>query len=695
MDRRQDVEGSGSVHLQIDELGNGGPTIFEPQSSTETRDSSNANPVSPSETQTQVRAPEQKLTLFALRLAVLEKAATGLGKLAFIWATVVLLGGFAITLGKTDFWVITIILLIEGTRIFSRSHELEWQHQATWSIADVGINSFRLIRSSSHCIIKTIKAIFKPIDLVRKQSQRGREVNQSTHLASRKNWDQKKMPTRTWVASDVPLFPYAQRVFSAKHVSRLMDWLQVASALTCTGLSLMRLIRHNYGEIAKGDTDKRNRRSALNIFYALALAEALLFLLEKAYWKWNVIYYKVLDEVNKECELGASGMVSIKRFFYDSYSRCVNGSIFDGLKMDMVSFAIDLLDSNSLDEQLIGVRILHKFSMNQRFSDDTLQKIGITFPVIERLVEMLNWKDPQEEEIRKSAAEILTKLAGKKQNSLRVAGIPGAMESISSLLQNQRTHSIANEISEKRIVHDHENYSFSTFNHLGLLILKKLARDHDNCGKIGNARGLLPKIIDFTHAEERLLKDETATQSQILTVRRSLQVLKMLARTTGTNGEQLRREISEVVFTISNIRDILRYGEKHPMLQQLGIEILTSLAMEEDATARIGSTGGVIKELFNIFFKTEMPENQNHVRIAAGEALAMLALECKINCHRLLKLKVIEKLIEALEVPLLRINAARILTNLCAYVGADCFMKLKGVTAAAPTVSSHLTSKNM
>ncbi|KAL7251922.1 hypothetical protein ACSBR1_013722 [Camellia fascicularis] len=693
MDRGQDVEGSGSVHLQIDELGNGGPTIFEPQSSTETRDSSNANPVSPSETQTQVRAPEQKLTLFALRLAVLEKAATGLGTLGFIWATVVLLGGFAITLDKTDFWIITIILLIEGTRIFSRSHELEWQHQATWSIADVGINSFGLIRSSSHFIIKTIKAIFKPIDLVRKQSQRGREVNQSTHLASHKNWDQKKMPTRTWVASDVPLFPYAQWVFSAKHVSRRLYWLQIASALTCTGLSLMKLIRHNYGEIAKGDTDKRNRGSALNIFYALALAEALLFLLEKAYWEWNVIYCKVLDEVNKECELGASGMVSIKRFFYDSYSRCVNGSIFDGLKMDMVSFAIDLLDSNSPDEQLIGVRILHKFSMNQRFSDDTLQKIGITFPVIERLVEMLNWKDPQEEEIRKSAAEILTKLAGKKQNSLRVAGIPGAMESISSLLQNQRTHSIADEISEKRIVHDHENYSFSTFNHLGLLILKKLARDHDNCGKIGNTRGLLPKIIDFTHAEERLLKDKTAAESQILTVRRSLQVLKMLARTTGTNGKQLRREISEVVFTIGNIRDILRYGEKHPMLQQLGIEILTSLAMEEDATARIGSTGGVIKELFSIFFKKEMPANQNHVRIAAGEALAMLALESKINCHQILKLKVIEKLIEALEVPLLRMNAARILTNLCTYVGADCFMKLKGVTAAAPTVLKAIKSE--
>ncbi|XP_059632584.1 uncharacterized protein LOC132275183 [Cornus florida] len=699
MDLGQHQEGEGSVHLQIVELksrlsetGSAGPTIFEPQNSIEKRDSSNANSVSP--TSPVVRAPEKKLTLFALRLAVLEKVATSLGTLGFIWATVVLLGGFAITLDKTDFWFITVILLIEGTRIFSRSHELEWQHQATWSIADAGINSFRAIRSSSHFIIQAVKKIFRPIDAVRKQSRHSRDITESAHLASRRNWDQRKVPTRAWISSDVPLLPYAQWVFLSRNVSKLLYWLQLASATACVVLSLMKLIKHNYGEVAKGDTDKRNRRSALTIFYALALAEALLFLLEKAYWEWNVIYCKLLDEVNKECELGPSGMVSIRRFFYDAYSRCVNGSIFDGLKMDMVSFAMDLLDSNSPDEQLIGARILRKFALSDRFFDDTLQKIGVNLSVMERLIEILNWKDQKEQEIRESAADILSKLAGKKQNSLRVAGIPGAMESISSLLHNNRSSgSAADEIREKNIVCDHENYAFWTFNHLGLLILKKLARDHDNCGKIGNTRGLLPKIIDFTYAGERLLKDETASESQIMTVKCSLQVVKMLASTTGTTGKQLRGEILEVVFTISNIRDILRYGEKRPMLQKLGIEILTSLALEDDAKEMIGGTGGILKELFNIFFEQVIPETQNHVRIAAGEALAMLTLESKSNSHRILKLKVTEKLVEALEVPLLRINAARILRNLCTCSGAECFVQLRGVIAAAPTVLKAIMSE--
>lgn len=474
-------------------------------------------------------------------------------------------------------------------------------------------------------------------------------------------------------------------MFVSRNVSRILHWLQLASAMACVVLSMIKLVYRNYGEAEKDVSDKRNRESALIIFYSLALAEALLFLLEKAYWEWKVSFERLLEAVNRECELGDSDLISTRRFFYDAYSKCVNGSIFDGVKMDMVSFAMELLDSNSPDEQLIGARILRKFATCPRLSEDTLQKIGINLAVMERLVEMLNWKDQEEEEIRYSAAEILSKLASKKHNSLRIAGIPGALESISCLLHLSRSHGGASdEISEKRVVLD----SSWSFNNMGLEILKKLARDHDICGKIGNTKGLLPKIIDFTHADERLLRHPTATASQIMTVRRSLQVLKMLASTSGAAGRQLRKEISEIVFTVSYIRDILKYGDRHPELQMLGIEILTSLAIEEDATERIGATGGVLKVLLNIFFNDEIPENQSHVRATAGEAVAMLALESEATCQCVLKLGLNERLIRALEVPLLRVNAARILRNLCAYSGNDCFQQLKGLTAAAPTVSN-------
>ncbi|CAN8300578.1 unnamed protein product [Cochlearia groenlandica] len=702
---KEEEEEDRSIRLQVSELHHiledigSNDTVFDLRSSIEKGDSGETADAASTSSATAFRrkpaipAPEKQLTLFALQLAILEKTATGIGTLGFIWATVVLLGGFAITLDGSDFWFITIILLIEGARIFSRSHELEWQHQSTWTVAGVGISSFRALRSSSASLLRNLKRFSESI--------LGRRSKESA-TTTRDRVSREATYDDTWKNSDaVPVLPYAKWFFISSTVSRLLYWLQLLSATACVALSLYKLVRHNYGDVHKGDTDKRNRRSALSIFYSLALAEALLFLAEKAYWEWRVSVCNLLENVTRECGFGVTGLVSIKRFFYDSYSKSVNGSIFDGLKMDVVSFGMDLLGSNSSDEQLIGARILRQFAVNERYSEDTLEKIGINFPVVERLVEMLNWKDVQEEEIRRSSAEILSKLAGKKQNSLRVAGISGAMESISSLLENTRSSGEApDEIGEKKVFHDHNlHYDFYRFNNLGLLILKKLARDHDNCGKLGNTRGLLPKIIDFTHVDKVLLSNanEDISRSQVLTLKRSLQLVKMLASTTGNTGKCLRREISEIVFTVSNVRDVLRHGARYPKLQKLGIGIVTNLALDTEARERTGATGGVLKELFNIFFKLEThggEGNEQCVRIAAGEAIAMLVLESKGNCLRVLRLGVTERLVEALECPSIRVNAARVLRNLCLYSGDECFHDLKFVIAAAPTVLKSITSED-
>ncbi|KAJ0243831.1 ARM repeat superfamily protein [Hirschfeldia incana] len=669
-------------------------TSIEKGESGETADAASVSSATAFRRKQTIPGPERKLTHFALQLAILEKTATGIGTLGFIWATVVLLGGFAITLDGSDFWFITIILLIEGARIFSRSHELEWQHQATWTVSGVGITSFRAIRSSSASLLRFLR-IRSTVTRDSESATWRKNKNSDAHVPNNKNSNSHVRNNKNSDAHVPPLLPYGRWFLISSNVSRLLYWLQLLSATACVVLSSYKLVRHNYGDVQKGDTDKRNRQSALSIFYSLALAEALLFLAEKAYWEWRVSVCGLLENVTRECGFGVTGLVSVKRFFYDSYSKCVNGSIFDGLKMDIVGFGMELLGSNSSDEQLIGVRILRQFAVSEKYSEETLEKIGINFPVVERLVEMLNWKDLQEEEVRRSAAEILSKLAGKKQNSLRVAGISGAMESISSLLESTRSSGEApDEIGEKRVFHEHDlQYDFCRFNNLGLLILKKLAKDHDNCGKLGNTRGLLPKIIDFTHVDEVLLWEENAdvARSQVLTLKRSLQLVKMLASTTGNTGKCLRREISEIVFTVSNVRDVLRHGGRYPKLQRLGIGILTNLALDTEARERIGGTGGVLKELFNIFFKTHGDDGnqiQGCVRIAAGEAIAMLVLESRGNCLHALRLGVIGRLVEALEVPLIRVNAARVLRNLCLYSGDECFHDLKFVKAAAPTVSN-------
>ncbi|KAK4791621.1 hypothetical protein SAY86_032034 [Trapa natans] len=180
--------GDGSVQPAISDLqrlseavGSSGtaPTIFEPRTAGSRRETASTLGILESQDAfillLQYRpSPEKKLSLFPLRLAVFEKTATGIGALGFIWATVVLLGGFAITLDKTDFCGRT--------------------------------------------------------GLQRHMDELGRPP------------------------------PYGNWLFLSRNVSKLLYWLQILSATVCVVLSLMKLIRHDYGDVAKGDMDKSNRK---------------------------------------------------------------------------------------------------------------------------------------------------------------------------------------------------------------------------------------------------------------------------------------------------------------------------------------------------------------------------------------------------------------------------------------------------
>ncbi|WVZ55455.1 hypothetical protein U9M48_006115 [Paspalum notatum var. saurae] len=590
MDRRFSLAAR-SVRVQIpDQL----PTLFAPQKAVMT-----PNIRASIDDDDDAAPPERRLTMLALQLAVLEKAASRLGTLGFIWATVVLLGGFAITLGQTDFWCITILLLVEGARILGRSHELEWQHEATG-------------RATVSCA-----------------------------------------------------------------AGRLFHWLQLLSASACAALSLLRLVHQHYG----GSPEARiNRRSALDIFYGLALAEALLFLVEKALWQWRVGHRRLLERVAGECHLAtACGAVAVRRFFYDSYSRCLNGSIFDGLHMDLVSYADDLLTAGSHDEQRLGASILVALVESDRFADATLRKIGTSATTVERLIEMLSWKNASEKDVRRSAAVVVFSLTGRKLNALRVTGIPGAIESVASLLYA--------DLDEHNL--------------LGLSILNKLARDHDNCDKIGKSRGLLDKIISYSSIANGPATD---MRRNLKAVKQSLRVVKRLASTTGTTGKLLRRELADIVFTVSNIREVLQQhgedddGKDLSELHLLAIEVLTSLAMDEETREMIGGTGGVVSLLVAMFLPAgkdaaAAPDRQkNAVRVEAGEALAMLALDSRTNCGAIVAAcgGGVERLVEALGDPVITIGAARILRNLCTYAGDELQVALRGVTACATKVLRNI-----
>ena len=62
------------------------------------------------------QVPELPLNICMVSEMFLQILATGLGALALVWATVVLLGGFSTSLQTADFWVITAIVFIQTAR---------------------------------------------------------------------------------------------------------------------------------------------------------------------------------------------------------------------------------------------------------------------------------------------------------------------------------------------------------------------------------------------------------------------------------------------------------------------------------------------------------------------------------------------------------------------------------------------------
>eukprot|EP00267_Zea_mays_P047540 XP_020400011.1 uncharacterized protein LOC103645669 [Zea mays] len=448
-------------------------------------------------------------------------------------------------------------------------------------------------------------------------------------------------------------------MFTYRNIGRLLNCLQVLSAFACVALSLMRLWKHEFGSGG-------NMWPALLLFYTLALLEALLFLLEQAYWTWKFSFCKLLRHVSEDCQLGA---------------------IFDDIKMDLVTFAEDLILSHFLDEQLIGVRILEQFAMKVNSAGDTLRKVGTSPWSVERLVEMLNWKRPDEVEVRQLAAEVVCKLAGdgECQNALRLSAISGAIESVMSLLYTGRSAAVSGMHPQpNHAAGEGRDYDYLTLNLLGLSILEKLAKDQDNCGKISNARGLLAKIIDFTQTSKDLLGSQHVSDSAVSAVKCALQVVRMLVSTTGNTGHALRRGVAENVFAVYNMCGILRYGQRHKELQMLTIDVLTALALDDSGKEAIMGTGGLVKLLLSIFISAE----ERELGHGADEALAMLALESETGCAAILKRADVLQLVSALldGDDARRLHAARVLWSLCACSGPEYRERLRVVTKLLPVV---------
>ena len=614
------------------------------------------------------RPPKRSFIMLAMHVAALEKSSSNSGALSFLWATVVLLGGYASSMKGDDFWVVTIILATEGFRIFSRSHELELQHQYTGGSASATI---LLITETYHSIERAFSTLVSPRlrhhhstgaaaagnaespDLERQNAtapitikhsasgRRRRRHQRSTQLSSPSFW---------------------HSLFQAHRISLFFYCLQIMSALVCVALSVWRLVLHGYLTLGERDPE-HTHRSALFIFYSLTLTEAAIFLAGRAYWQYHISARKILKSTNALCGLDLHDPEghTVRRFFYDVYSTCLTHSVFQGLKMSLINYALECLQSNGPEahrEHLLGLKALYAMAsppnLNQR-RHLTLQSISTSsHGAVERLLDMITWQNEDHRAIGDWAAMLLSKLVDNNVASIRVGAISGSMEAISGLLAPQETHpepdalvdkvlpsrprELAAMLSWTQWMHPtSERIAIAPRNHmlqrpsdlrvqLGLRILIKLAYKNEMvCAQIGGTRGLLSRIVSFIDISN---SKSAGKDGYNIVLWLSLQLINDLTASNGLAGRTLRQDISKVVLSIAHIRDILNEnllqidnasgainhtssslnglseGEYADLLKLkfLAVDTLSNLAMDEEVRDVIGRTGGIMYSLFALFF---------------------------------------------------------------------------------------------
>ena len=226
-------------------------------------------------------------------------------------------------------------------------------------------------------------------------------------------------------------------------------------------------------------------------------------------------------------------------------------------------------------------------------------------------------KNDLDADIKAHIAEIVAKLACK----LRLADIPGAARCISSLLdyshpismkvRNQagRRCRTTDDIESEMSRPDREEETSKPLFLHGLVILRELAVDLENCAEMYNTMDLVPKII--APISSGLLMAIKNDETTVEIVRESLRVMAKLTRGTGESSRKLCLELTaKHGRTAENILWILNNIDDQDM-RMLAVEILSRLNLDQPIMLRF--TDDLQRLLFD---PQDIP-----LRIKAGKAL--------------------------------------------------------------------------
>ncbi|TVU26282.1 hypothetical protein EJB05_28821, partial [Eragrostis curvula] len=431
--------------------------------------------------------------------------------------------------------------------------------------------------------------------------------------------------------------------------------------VACIVLALWRIVKQDYGT-TDGDASKANLMPALVMFYTLVLCQGALYLVRLSFDYAGAI---ILQRYREDYKLPNKGWcrTSLVEYLLDTRARCwrepasIRGRT-------VLYFTIDLLDSGSWEDNFSGARWLDAFI---RQGIDVRSLLLPSRPKIQKMIDTLGWRHARE--TREVAARIMAHLA----SEIHLAQFPGAIQCISSLLQDETNQMCGNSNQqqeeshlqtdpppkkkamldqfkrlEKRAmknkggddVHKQKEADGSSCNDLGegscnelilqgLTILERLASNHQNFDDICRAPGLLSKITAPLYTVT-LIHDIEVSSEWADVVNRSFRVIHQLIRGNGNTCRTLTHEISSNKQALSNLDRILYQGNAASQELQMGaMAILTQLAMDLTVDLTMEIKEGLVKKQLQIFLDCEEEEEPDIVlkplKALAGRTLAFLS----------------------------------------------------------------------
>ncbi|EAZ12159.1 hypothetical protein OsJ_02040 [Oryza sativa Japonica Group] len=417
-----------------------------------------------------------------------------------------------------------------------------------------------------------------------------------------------------------------------------------SAAVASVVLAALRLSKQDYVDPAdQGSSDHKSIKGSLNLFYGLVLVQGASDLLAQA--MFTVADIQLVLKITEAYQLGPLGKQMVSHYMLVTYLRCSGGNVREAMNMDLVSFAMELVRSNSIADRLVGVGVLDSILRVPKYRALALMRLRASADTVGGVVSMLGLTNNTRKEVntRGHAAGVILELS----RDLLLESFPAMLPIVSSLI-------VAADNSGNDVTVSME------FTWFGVKILNKIMDNPDNCNKVADADGqVIASIVNLTAVtgDDRSLSivSSSAVRDEEI-ILEAVQVLHKLVSAAGDSGRVLRCKVSDNVYVLRNISKILQHPRSQVKLLVEAIGVLACLALDETGREEIASSPQIIRKLVSFLVPrsqmiSEISADRRQLAKPNAEALVMLAMDNQSIVWKIqeeLKPQDMQKLVEML-----------------------------------------------